>query len=41
VAIGENQSIGREDEAGAASTALAWLTRTSSTASLMYFNVHD
>ena len=40
VAIGEDQSIGREDEAGAASTALAGLTRTSSAASLMYFNVH-
>ena len=42
VAIGENQSIGREDEAGAASTALAGLTRTSSACrlELLYFNVH-
>jgi hypothetical protein len=44
VAIGENQSIGREDEAGAASTAFARLTRTRSACRLeqrlMYFNVY-
>jgi len=43
VAIGENQSIGREDEAGAAATALAGLARTSSACRLerlMYFNVY-
>ena len=41
VAVGENQSIGREDEAGAAASAFA---RTSSTRGsghrLMHFNVH-
>jgi len=44
VAIGENQSIRGEDEAGAASTALALIARPSPASSalhcLMYFNIH-